>query len=61
MNIEFTEIAWEDFSYWIENDEDVVLKIKELIHANTKILLKEVLFKIKSVKRRSCRTRNKFL
>ena len=36
MNIEFTEIAWEDFSYWIENDEDVVLKIKELIHAINK-------------------------
>ena len=36
MNIEFTEIAWEDFSYWIVNDEDVVLKIKELIHAINK-------------------------
>ena len=22
MNIEFTEIAWEDFSFWIENDEN---------------------------------------
>lgn len=33
MNIEFTEIAWEDFSFWIENDENIVLKIKELINA----------------------------
>ncbi len=32
MNIEFTEIAWEDFSYWLENDESIVLKIKELIN-----------------------------
>ncbi len=31
MNIEFTEIAWEDFSYWIDNDESIALKIKELI------------------------------
>jgi toxin YoeB len=33
MNIEFTEIAWEDFSYWIDNDENSVTKIKELINA----------------------------
>jgi hypothetical protein len=38
MNIELTEIAWEYFSYRIKNEEDEVLKIKELIHANTKIL-----------------------
>ena len=38
MNIEFTEIAWEDFSYWIKNEVEEVLKIKELIYANTKIL-----------------------
>lgn len=31
MNIEFTEMAWEDFSYWIENDEAITNKIKELI------------------------------
>jgi toxin YoeB len=36
MNIEFTEIAWEDFSYWIDNDENIVTKIKELIHAINK-------------------------
>ncbi len=36
MNIEFTEIAWEDFSYWIENDESIVTKIKELITAVNK-------------------------
>ncbi len=33
MTVEFTEIAWEDFSYWIENDEDIVCKIKDLISA----------------------------
>jgi toxin YoeB len=32
MNIEFTKIAWEDFCYWIENDETQVEKIKELIN-----------------------------
>jgi toxin YoeB len=36
MTIEFTEIAWEDFVYWIENDEGTSLKIKELIKAITK-------------------------
>jgi toxin YoeB len=36
MNIEFTEIAWEDFSFWVEYDENIVLKIKELINAINK-------------------------
>ena len=36
MNIEFTEIAWEDYVYWIDNDEIVVVKIKELINSITK-------------------------
>lgn len=31
MNIEFTKNGWEDFSYWIETDEDIIKKIKELI------------------------------
>ena len=31
MNIEFSNFAWEDFTYWIENDKDMVLKIKELL------------------------------
>ena len=31
MNIEFTTNGWEEFNYWIENDEDIVSKIKELI------------------------------
>ena len=31
MIIEFTAHGWEDFNYWLENDEDVVKKIKELI------------------------------
>lgn len=33
MNIEFTKHGWEDFNYWIEQDVDVVNKIKELINA----------------------------
>ncbi|MCE2834309.1 MAG: Txe/YoeB family addiction module toxin [Chitinophagaceae bacterium] len=36
MKVEFTEIAWEDFSYWIENDEEIVSKIKDLISAISK-------------------------
>lgn len=36
MNIEFTEIAWEDFSYWVENDKTTVAKIKELINSINK-------------------------
>ncbi|WP_338764773.1 Txe/YoeB family addiction module toxin [Bernardetia sp. ABR2-2B] len=31
MNIEFTTIAWEDFSYWIENDISKVNRVKELV------------------------------
>ena len=31
MTIEFTAHGWEDFNYWLENDEDAVKKIKELI------------------------------
>ena len=31
MNIEFTSYGWEDFNYWLENDEDITAKIKELI------------------------------
>tara|TARA_Y100000015_G_scaffold20790_1_gene20101 strand:+ start:650 stop:928 length:279 start_codon:yes stop_codon:yes gene_type:complete len=31
MNIEFTAKAWEDFSYWIETDQDIVIKIKGLL------------------------------
>ena len=31
MNIEFTSHGWEDFNYWLDYDEDVVEKIKELI------------------------------
>jgi toxin YoeB len=42
MNIEFTEIAWEDYSFWIDNDESVVSKIKELIHAIIKDPFKRI-------------------
>lgn len=31
MNIEFTAIAWDNFSYWIENDVTKVVRIKELL------------------------------
>lgn len=31
MNIEFTPHGWEDFVYWLENDKDLVMRIKELI------------------------------
>lgn len=33
MQVEFTAYAWEEFSSWIETDEDIVAKIKELINA----------------------------
>jgi toxin YoeB len=33
MSIEFTAHGWEDFNYWLENDKEVVKKIKELIKA----------------------------
>lgn len=33
MNIEFTSHAWEEFQYWLENDAEVVRKIKELLKA----------------------------
>ena len=31
MNFEFTSHGWEDFSYWIETDEEVVVRIKDLL------------------------------
>ncbi len=31
MTIKFTQHAWEDFGYWLENDDETALKIKELI------------------------------
>ena len=31
MNFEFTQNAWEEFSYWLETDTEIVLKIKELL------------------------------
>ena len=42
MTVEFTQIAWEDFSYWIENDEDIVCKIKDLISAIRKETFKGI-------------------
>ena len=31
MDISFTPNAWEEFEYWIDNDPDIVAKIKDLI------------------------------
>ena len=31
MNFEFTEHAWEDFEYWMENDPQLAQKIKDLL------------------------------
>lgn len=33
MNIEFTAHAWEDFTYWIETDNETASKISELLKA----------------------------
>jgi len=32
MNFEFTENGWEDFQYWIETDNSIVEKIKDLLN-----------------------------
>jgi toxin YoeB len=31
MDISFTPNAWEEFEYWIDNDQDIVTRIKDLI------------------------------
>jgi len=31
VDIYFTKNAWEDFTYWLDTDKDVALKIKTLI------------------------------
>ena len=31
MHIEFTNLGWDDFNYWLETDKDVLNKIKALI------------------------------
>ena len=31
MNFEFTENGWEDFQYWVETDDSVVKKIRDLL------------------------------
>ena len=32
MNFEFTFNAWEDFEYWLEHDQEITLKIKDLLN-----------------------------
>jgi len=31
MNIEFTENGWDDFQHWMETDNEIVEKIKDLL------------------------------
>ena len=31
MDISFTPNAWEEFEYWIDNDPDIVVRIKDLV------------------------------
>ncbi|WP_412464555.1 Txe/YoeB family addiction module toxin [Flavobacterium mekongense] len=33
MDIVFTPHGWEDFVYWLENDSDTAVRIKELLKA----------------------------
>ena len=33
MDISFTSNAWEEFEYWIDNDQDIVARIKNLVKA----------------------------
>lgn len=33
MNIVFTSHGWEDFVFWLENDPDTAIRIKELLKA----------------------------
>ena len=40
MTIEFTKYAWEDFEFWIENNPDILKRIKEILN-----LIKANLFK----------------
>ncbi|GAB4279309.1 MAG: Txe/YoeB family addiction module toxin [Marinilabiliales bacterium] len=31
MKYEFTSHGWEDFTYWLETDKEIAIKIKELL------------------------------
>jgi len=31
MKIEFTEDGWDDFQYWIENNPEITVRIKDLL------------------------------
>ena len=31
MNIQFTQIAWEEFNYWLDTDDKVADRIRDLI------------------------------
>ncbi len=31
MNFEFTTNAWQDFEYWIDNDDEAAEKIRDLL------------------------------
>jgi toxin YoeB len=32
LNFEFTAHAWEDFEYWLDNDQEVLSKLKDLLN-----------------------------
>ncbi|MEM8523097.1 MAG: Txe/YoeB family addiction module toxin [Bacteroidota bacterium] len=31
MDIEFTQHGWNDFTFWLENDVEIAIKIKDLL------------------------------
>ncbi|MEL6717125.1 MAG: Txe/YoeB family addiction module toxin [Bacteroidota bacterium] len=31
MDIEFTQHGWDDFTFWLEHDVDIAIKIKDLL------------------------------
>ena len=33
MTIEFTAHAWEEYQYWVDHDQETVLKIRELLRS----------------------------
>jgi len=33
MNTDFSENGWDDFEYWLENDPEIISKIRDLIKA----------------------------
>jgi len=42
MNVEFTETAWKDLMYWVDNDIAIVHKIGDLIKSIKRTLTKGI-------------------